>query len=94
MKITSEYIKDIEGAITYNSASTDEYARVRIIEMIKAILSGETLTVEHENIELKTIGDYKNWIKNNEILNVYNTDEFIKELKTSPRWLKFRESIK
>ena len=81
MKISSEYIKDIEGAITYNSASTDGYARARIIDMVKAILSGETLTIENENIELKTIGDYKNWIKNNEILNLYNTEELIKELK-------------
>ena len=86
MKITAAFIKDIEGAITYNSASTDGYARARIIDMINAILSGETLIIENENLELKTIEDYKIWVNKNEILNQYNTNELIKEWKNSSRW--------
>ena len=85
MRITSEYVKDIEGAITYNSASTDGYARARILDMIKAILSGETLTVENGNLSLTTIDDFKTWIRSNEILNYYNVDELLKELKRSSR---------
>lgn len=83
MRINLKYIEDIEGAIGYNSASTEAYAKRKIIELIKTLLNGDSIVIEDIGVELKTIEEYKLWKRDREYLNTYNTDNLIEEIKES-----------
>ena len=81
MKINLSYIENIEEAIGYNSASTEGYAKRKIIELLKTLLDGDSIIIEDIGVELKTIEDYKLWKENRIYLNTYNTDHLIAEIR-------------
>ena len=81
MKINLKYIEEIEGAIGYNSASTEGYAKRKIIELLDVLLKGDSIIIEDIGVELKTVEEYKFWKRDRKYLNTYNTDNLIAEIK-------------
>jgi len=52
MKINLKYI---EGAIGYNSASTEGYAKRKIIELLDALLKGDSIVIKNIGVVLKPL---------------------------------------
>ncbi len=85
MKINLQHIEEIEQAIGYNSASTEGFAKRKIIELLKTLINGDSIVIEDIGVELKTIEEYKSWKRDREYLNTYNTDQLIAEIKLKSR---------
>lgn len=81
MKISINYIEEIEQAIGYNSASTESYAKKKITELLKSLLKGDSIIIKDIGVELKNVDEYKFWKRDREYLNTYNTDHLIAEIK-------------
>jgi len=77
--------EEIEQAIGYNSASTERFAKRKIIELLKTLINGDSIVIEDIGVELKTIEEYKSWKRDREYLNTYNTDQLIAEIKLKSR---------
>lgn len=77
MLITKDYLKKMEDLYYYNSASTSGFCKKMSYDMVKALVKGESLIIEDENLEIKTIEEYMEWKKPYEYLNGAITKELI-----------------
>ena len=78
---TTKYFTDIEGAMAYNSSSTDGYAKKKLKLVLNALIKGKSIFIEDISLELKSIEEYKLWKKDRALLNVYNSENLIEEIK-------------
>ncbi|MBL7473299.1 hypothetical protein [Robertkochia sediminum] len=91
MVVTKEFLKKMEDAYYYNSASTSGYCPARSYEMVKALVKGESLYIEGENLEIKTLEEYMEWKRPHDFLNAGITTECITRAKKElfPHWEAF-----
>lgn len=78
---TTNYFADIEGAMAYNSSSTDGYAKKKLKLVLNALIKGKSIFIEDISLEIKSIEEYKIWKKDRDLLNVYNSENLIEEIK-------------
>lgn len=81
--VQSEYFDKIEIAIDYNHASSFGWAKRQIKLVLNAFLEGKNLVIEDLNLRLTSIEEYKEWKKERDKLNIFNSEELIKEIKLS-----------
>ena len=78
---TTKYFTDIEGAMAYNSSSTGAYAKKKLKLVLNALIKGKSIFIEDISLEIKSLKEYKVWKKDRDLLNVYNSENLIKEIK-------------
>ncbi len=81
--LNSEYFKLIEDALDYNSSSTEGWAKRQLKLVLNAFLEGKSVVILDLGIKLKTIAEYKEWKKDREKLNYFNSELLIKEIELS-----------
>lgn len=79
--VEKEFISEIQNLILYNASSTMGAAKIRFRDMIRAIIFGKGLIIKETGREIKTIDEYKEWKKDIEHFNHFNTNEIIKDIK-------------
>jgi len=81
--LNSEYFKLIEDALDINNSSSVGWSKRQLKFVLNAFLEGRTLFILDLNVRLKTISEYKEWKKDREKLNRFNSDLLIKEIEQS-----------
>ena len=81
--LNSGYFKLIEDALDYNNSSSVGWAKKQIKLVLNAFLEGKSVVILDLDITLKTITEYKNWIKDTEKLNYFNSELLVKEIELS-----------
>ena len=81
--LDTKYFMDIEEAVLHNSASTDGYARRQLKHVLNAFLENKTVIIKDIDVELHSIEEYKEWKKDRDLLNRYNSEILIKEIETN-----------
>ncbi|THD67613.1 hypothetical protein E7Z59_08110 [Robertkochia marina] len=96
MVVTKEFLKNMEDAYYYNSASSSGYCPERSYEMVRALVKGESLYIESDNLEIRTIEEYMEWKRPYDYLNVAITSECITRAKIElfPTWEEIPRKLK
>jgi len=81
--IQSQFFERIEMAIDNNNASSIGWAKRQLKLVLNSFLEGKTVIIEDLNLRLPSIEVYKEWKKERDKLNIFNSEELIKEIKLS-----------
>lgn len=81
--LNSEYFKLIEDAIGQNNSSSIGWFKRKLKLVLNAFLEGKTVIIEDLGIKLSTLSKCKEWKKERDKLNMFNSELLIKEIELS-----------